>query len=660
MKKNKIIALVLATGIIGSIVSPISVLAENTVISDTLDGTSSNNTESTDKEEVVYINLNNNGSVDKVYAVNIFDSKNIVDYGNYSEVRNMNTNDVLDYKNGKIVVTNSSDKLYYEGVLENTEIPWNIDISYYLDGKEVSAKQVSGAKGSLEIKISITNNEKCNNVFFENYALQGTVLLDTEKCTNIEAEGATIANVGSQKQLSYMILPNKGKEITIKANVKDFEMDSISLNGVKFNLDVDVNTDELTDKVKELTDAIDEINSGATTLKDGTSTLNSGTGDLLSGVDSLNSGVDSLNSGILKVKEGLEALNSKSSSLTGGSKKILDALNEINSALEKVNVSSENIEELVLASSQIKSGIDSLVSGATSLNSNIGYSAYKGIMNSNGLNIDALQGSNVSEVTNLKNKIQSLTEVKNSLIAEGVLENDSKVLAIENTISELTEVIGLLQKNSGAISGVEGYLNNVSTGTQELLTGATTLQEKYGQFNEAIKSLSEKLSGLGESMNTLSNAISQLTSQYKTFDTGVNEYTQGVATLLEGYSKIVSGSTDLKSGTETLKNGADSLNSGASSLYEGTTKLSDGTGELNDKTSNLDGEINDEVDGMISELTGNLEQVVSFVSEKNTNVESVQFVIKTPAIEKEEAEVIEEKTESLSIWQRFISLFIKK
>ena len=657
MKKNKIISLVLATVIMGGVATPISAFAQEIVTSDNLEDSSRENT---DKEEVVYVNLNNNGLVDKVYAVNIFNSKNIVDYGDYSEVRNMNTNDVLNYSNGKIVTTNSSDKLYYEGVLENAQIPWNIDISYYLNGEKISADKLAGSAGSLEIKISISSNEKCNSVFFENYALQGAVLLDTEKCANIESDEATIANVGSQKQLSYMILPNKGKEITIKADVKDFEMPSISLNGVRFNLDVDVNTDELTDKVKELTDAIDEINSGATTLKDGTSTLNGGTSDLLSGVDSLNSGVDSLNSGILKVKEGLETLNSKSSNLTDGSKKILDALNEINLALEKVNVSSESIAQLVSASSDIKKGIDNLVKGAVSLNSNIGYSAYKGIMSSNGLNIDSLQGSNTSEVNDIKSQIQSLTDTKNALIAEGALDGDSKVLAIENAISELTEIIGLLQKNSAAIGGVETYLNNVSTGTQELLTGSNTLQEKYGQFDEAIVNLSQKLSGLGENMATLANAISQLTAQYKTFDTGVNDYTKGVSALLEGYSKIVNGSTELKDGTKTLKDGANSLNSGASSLYEGTTKLSDGTGELNDKTSNLDGEINDEVDSMVNELTGNLEEVVSFVSEKNTNVESVQFVIKTPAIEKEKVESVEEKTENLSIWQRFINLFTKK
>lgn len=657
MKKNKIISLVLATMIMGGVATPISAFAQEIVTSDNLEDSSRENT---DKEEVVYVNLNNNGLVDKVYAVNIFNSKNIVDYGDYSEVRNMNTNDVLNYSNGKIVTTNSSDKLYYEGVLENAEIPWNIDISYYLNGEKISADKLAGSAGSLEIKISISSNEKCNSIFFKNYALQGTVLLDTEKCANIESDEATIANVGSQKQLSYMILPNKGKEITIKADVKDFEMPSISLNGVRFNLDVDVNTDELTDKVKELTDAIDEINSGATTLKDGTSTLNGGTSDLLSGVDSLNSGVDSLNSGILKVKEGLETLNSKSSNLTDGSKKILDALNEINLALENVNVSSESIAQLVSASSDIKKGIDNLVKGAVSLNSNIGYSAYKGIMSSNGLNIDSLQGSNTSEVNDIKSQIQSLTDAKNALMAEGALDGDSKVLAIENAISELTEIIGLLQKNSAAIGGVETYLNNVSTGTQELLTGSNTLQEKYGQFDEAIVNLSQKLSGLGENMATLANAISQLTAQYKTFDTGVNDYTKGVSALLEGYSKIVNGSTELKNGTKTLKDGANSLNSGASSLYEGTTKLSDGTGELNDKTSNLDGEINDEVDSMVNELTGNLEEVVSFVSEKNTNVESVQFVIKTPAIEKEKVESVEEKTENLSIWQRFINLFTKK
>ena len=81
MKKNKIISLVLATVIMGGVATPISAFAQEIVTSDNLEDSSRENT---DKEEVVYVNLNNNGLVDKVYAVNIFNSKNIVDYGDYS------------------------------------------------------------------------------------------------------------------------------------------------------------------------------------------------------------------------------------------------------------------------------------------------------------------------------------------------------------------------------------------------------------------------------------------------------------------------------------------------------------------------------------------------------------------------------------------------
>ncbi len=41
---------------------------------------------------------------------------------------------------------------------------------------------------------------------------------------------------------------------------------------------------------------------------------------------------------------------------------------------------------------------------------------------------------------------------------------------------------------------------------------------------------------------------------------------------------------------------------------------------------------------MLSDLTGGDNETVSFVSEKNGTIDSVQFVIKTDAIEKEEEE----------------------
>lgn len=42
----------------------------------------------------------------------------------------------------------------------------------------------------------------------------------------IQTDGATIANVGADKQISYTILPEKGLDAEITADVTDFEMDA--------------------------------------------------------------------------------------------------------------------------------------------------------------------------------------------------------------------------------------------------------------------------------------------------------------------------------------------------------------------------------------------------------------------------------------------------
>lgn len=72
----------------------------------------------------------------------------------------------------------------------------------------------------------------------------------------------------------------------------------------------------------------------------------------------------------------------------------------------------------------------------------------------------------------------------------------------------------------------------------------------------------------------------------------------------------------------------------------------------------MDTEIEDEIDEILASIGGDETETKSFVSDKNTNVDNVQFVIKTSAVEKEEIEVEEkEETESTSFWQKFKQLF---
>ena len=100
------------------------------------------------------------------------------------------------------------------------------------------------------------------------------------------------------------------------------------------------------------------------------------------------------------------------------------------------------------------------------------------------------------------------------------------------------------------------------------------------------------------------------------------------------------------------------LLAGIVELYDGTVELTDGTGEMRDETDGMDDKINDKIDEMLESITGDNTEIVSFVSDKNINVESVQFVIQTEAVEVEEAVTVEsDATETLSFWQKLLKLF---
>ena len=113
-----------------------------------------------EKEEVVYADLKDNGQTEEVYVVNIFENqKKIEDYGTYESVRNMTSTDEIRQKGDQIQIATEDDILYYQGNLRSGEIPWDIGITYFLDGKECSAKELAGSSGHLRIRVKIRQNQ---------------------------------------------------------------------------------------------------------------------------------------------------------------------------------------------------------------------------------------------------------------------------------------------------------------------------------------------------------------------------------------------------------------------------------------------------------------------------------------------------------------------
>lgn len=84
------------------------------------------------KEEVIYAMADASGKVTDAEAVNIFAGGDIVDYGDYSAVKPLNTNDTITQNGDQLAFSSTADKVYYQGTLKNAALPWNISIRYYL------------------------------------------------------------------------------------------------------------------------------------------------------------------------------------------------------------------------------------------------------------------------------------------------------------------------------------------------------------------------------------------------------------------------------------------------------------------------------------------------------------------------------------------------
>ncbi len=165
------------------------------------------------KDEVIYAVLDARGQVDGLYAVNIFERGDIVDYGDYTSVHPLNTEDQIAHENGVVSFHSDAQRVYYQGNLSDRNLPWRFSLTYRLNGQPIEADELAGKSGRVEIDLDVRKNEAVQSDLFRSHALQITVQLDTDKCRDIQAEGATQANVGSNRQLSYIVLPNTEKTI---------------------------------------------------------------------------------------------------------------------------------------------------------------------------------------------------------------------------------------------------------------------------------------------------------------------------------------------------------------------------------------------------------------------------------------------------------------
>jgi X-X-X-Leu-X-X-Gly heptad repeat protein len=570
--------------------------------------------EGKNKDEVIYATLASDGSAESIYAVNQFRvarAGTIVDYGNYESVVNLTDTRPITQEREAVTFAADAGNFYYQGNMASTDLPWIFDLTYYLDGSQTAPQDLAGRDGNLEIKISSTRNEKIDPTFYDNYMMQITVTLDAEKCRDINAPDATIADAGGNKAVVYTVLPGNDADFSLHATVGDFEMAGIDISAVPFSMDVEFpDTDEQFEDLDELPGAVSDLNDGVAELKSGTQQLKDGAHELTGGSAEIESGLNQLsgNSGELYDASAQinTALTGISASLSGGS-------------LENIDLS--QIAQLPQALSQLSDGLGSISGGFTDLKNGF-VPAYAALDAA----IAQIPAGAVSDA--------QMADMRGDVRPE-----------LQGAFDELVKNYAAAQTVKGTYANVKGAFDAVG-GTIDTLNGSiggiqTALDDMSTEVGAALEGM-DGLDDLGE----LATGLNELATNYASFHAGLSSYVNGVNTLASNYS--------------TFHAGVASFESGVGEFSDGIGELYEGTSEFKDETADIPDQIQEEIDKMKEEYLPADFDPVSFTSSQNTDTGYVQFVMKTGGIEKTETDEAAAESpggQEETFWDRLTALF---
>ncbi|WP_066174405.1 hypothetical protein [Bacillus marinisedimentorum] len=561
------------------------------------------------KHEVVYATLNAAGKQEEMYVVNNFTIEKpgtIIDHGPYTGIKNLTDMTDIKKQNGQIEFSAGEEEFYYQGNLEGKPLPWDIDISYKLNGKTISAEKLLGKDGRLEIQIGTAANEEADQAFFNNYLLQITLTFDAAIYKNIEAPDGTIANAGKNRQVTFTVMPEKEGHFMIRADVSDFEMEGIEIAAVPSSMSIDApDTGAMKKDMHSLSDATSEINKGVSELQ--------------KGIAKLHDGAASLQNGSQQYKNGINDLQDGSSELVQGSSSIKASLEQMSGSVGagSGDMNLDELKKLEDGLRQIAAGLSETEKGLTDLNTSYSQ-AYHALDQA----MEGIPAYQISEA-DIKALHESGADPK---VINQLTETYRAALTAKGTYGQVKEGFAAV---GPALDQTTGSLNEMSAG---LITMADNLGSSLDNMN------------LADSMKQLEEGLQALSSNYGDFHAGLAEYTGGVAKLAESYQ-------DLHNGIGGLKDGGGKLENGAAELHEGTS-------ELASSTSDLPEQMQREIDEMMNEYDKSDFEPVSFVSPENEKVESVQFVIKTESIKKAEQDKdAPEHEEEKSFWDRLLDLF---
>ncbi len=651
--------------------------------------------EEKDKTETVYAKADADGTVNEVTVNTVLKNKNekkIQDYSNLTDIKNIKGDEeYTKQSDGTILWDNQGEDIEYEGK-SSEQLPVTVQISYFLDDKEISPKELAGKSGSLKIRFDYENHTReetnVNGKKVElpvPFAAISALLLSEDNATNIEVKNGKVISLDGQNLIIGYACPGLAKNLNLSdseltkdielpeyvevtADVTDFELDftaTVFSSGLLSDLDEENldDLDETSDNMDKIQEASGKLKDGSGKLLDGMKTYDEYMKQYLSGVDSLKEGVDALKSGIQVLNENKTAIGSGAQALTDGLCQFSNSLSAIsfgnvsgqsgvdfsgvenamvalvadgqklNTALTQLQTQLQTVENFVTEAVTYQTTVQNNVEA---VKNTLGAIDWDAIENDAKAQREAQIDSAVEAALNETMQETSLSEEEQEILKEGLKssletqlkENDKDTKLTKEAREKTEEAVQILL----SIPALD--IPDLSVDTRALpaiLTDMQAQMQALGEAAELLGGLPEQMQTLQEGMETIQNAAEQLAKGSSQLNTGISAFSDGIGQLYVG-------GQSLSEGTDQLSSAGSALDSGYQALIDGMKALDEGFAEFDkeaiQKLTDLAG---DDLTNLTTKIRG-LKKVdaeyQNFGGIYEGQSGSVRFIIETEEIKK--------------------------
>lgn len=586
-------------------------------------------------DETAYINLDHYGKIEEINIVKgctLNGNTKITDYGKYEKVVNMTNDAEPTVESGKVVwdLSGQEDERFYFECRSDSlaqELPWEIDVTYRLNGRECRAEELAGADGMVSLLIDVIPNEKADEYYKNNMILSAAVVVDMDKDNySLEAPGAQLQTMGTKKTVLFMALPGETGAFRIDIGTKRFENTGIMFVMMPATLSSLDRINDIREVKETVRDSMDAMSESADVILDNLVTMKQGLEETQTGIraaqeakavydggrEQVQADADAAIASLDGIRDSLMLLSAQTAIEKTD---YIDAMNQLEVIRQSIFEMNEYIEDMEEASGDLEDSMKKLRHTMKDGSEDVEEEIQEVL--------EELQDiyGNTGEPEDLGN-LQVGAEIGYLAEFAGVLTK-STVPVLEDTEGVVHELENLLDKASEVIH--EGY----SLGghmTQDYKEHVLVLLDETQQFMDASAVSVTAMQQSLRSMRSLMEATET------SMDMAIDSSLSGMIGILDSGIGIAGGSEVFRDAKNTMK---DAVDKELDELEEESHILEIDTGK----------------------------EFPSFTSAKNATPQSIQVIMRTAEISVDDdidmSEDIEKAPNDMGIWGRIKAVFVE-